>query len=755
MPVGFLRHRLRRRQRRAGRQHRQFRRGLRHDDDGQVGDGLDLAGNICRARGEDHLPVVVGRRHVVRARAQEFRAKGELRVDPGELAVVHPRHQMNVAACVFRDLQPEVNRVCGPRRNQVHVHRRAVGPGVALVGGIAVRVNGQRAVKLRAGIHGALALILHHAAPEEDLALIVGGFQFQPAVEGIDRSSGEEVPHADRAHHHVHASGLARHNGSLHTIERRGHGSHIRLASHAGDVLLRLFAHGEGRLRLHRCGGCGLDHVIPARLGRNRENVHAHLMVLQEALRVVELLLVLVHERQRGIGCDEAMRADESVDFSGIVGAHRRHVAIHAILRMRRIVERTRAEAGNAAGLPVVVIVEAANPAVMVQRHVQVHLVARRAEVGGIVLHERLEECAPVRLGIFLDEEIDQLAQIRILRIHQLEERRIFDGVRAVAHGAAHVADGVAHHAADTGLRRRREDAVFDGRVEVAGKEQRGVVAARTPFRRLHAVHVLHVDDCLPVPLVVERGKMVRGAFPLAINVGVALLASCGVDEVILGHGFAGRSLRGAREKLALRSRAFGVHGSRRNGWVVDDVRPLPRHRAHPPGSAGDARSHDQAARQPRRGPQRRSLQAAKARRPSGPHEQQHRAAHHRNHFVGVEHWPHGPPRAGKDDDGAENSAEQDHRPAQLLPQAAAAHQAAHPRHAQHQKDGAEKDVKEDDAFVDERRRWKREQIDRAAGQTQGPGNQESSHRREFSSPKSCRCADPAASSALHPAQEY
>ena len=50
------------------------------------------------------------------------------------------------------------------------------------------------------------------------------------------------------------------------------------------------------------------------------------------------------------------------------------------IIGVRRIIKRTRALAGNAAGLPVIVLVEAANPAVVIHRHVEMHFVAARAE---------------------------------------------------------------------------------------------------------------------------------------------------------------------------------------------------------------------------------------------------------------------------------------------------------------------------------------------------------------------------------------
>ena len=80
-----------------------------------------------------------------------------------------------------------------------------------------------------------------------------------------------------------------------------------------------------------------------------------------------------------------------------------RHVAVRALSRPGRLMERPRALAGNAAGLPVVVIVETANPAVVVQRHIQVHLVAGRAEIR--LAHEGLQKGMTMRLRVELTSE--------------------------------------------------------------------------------------------------------------------------------------------------------------------------------------------------------------------------------------------------------------------------------------------------------------------------------------------------------------
>ncbi len=99
------------------------------------------------------------------------------------------------------------------------------------------------------------------------------------------------------------------------------------------------------------------------------------------------------------------MRVHLSIAIAGVVRCHQRHVAIRAGLRLVRIVERARALARDAAGLPVVVIVEAAHPAVVVYRHVQMHFMARGAEFRRLLAHERLEKRRAVRLRVEIGEK--------------------------------------------------------------------------------------------------------------------------------------------------------------------------------------------------------------------------------------------------------------------------------------------------------------------------------------------------------------
>ncbi len=89
------------------------------------------------------------------------------------------------------------------------------------------------------------------------------------------------------------------------------------------------------------------------------------------------------------------------------------HVAIGALLRLWRIIKRPRALSGNSAGLPVVVFVEAAEPAIIVDRNIEMNFVASGAELRRLIAHEWLQKNAAVRLRIQVDKKIVHRANER------------------------------------------------------------------------------------------------------------------------------------------------------------------------------------------------------------------------------------------------------------------------------------------------------------------------------------------------------
>src|SRR4030095_13020775 len=193
--------------------------------------------------------------------------------------------------------------------------------------------------------------------------------------------------------------------------------------------------------------------------------------------------------------------------------------------RIRRIVKRTGALPAYAAGLPVVVFVEAAHPAIAIHWHVEMHFVAAGAEFRNLFTHERFQESAAVRLGIHFHHEVVQRAHYGIFARRQFMQLWIFENEIALAHGAFHVDDAVAHHAAQASLPRWSVLNLPDRRIEHSAEEQCWVVATRAPLRRSYAGDVLHVFDAFAIPLIVERGKMVGRAIPLLVHIFVAAFA--------------------------------------------------------------------------------------------------------------------------------------------------------------------------------------------------------------------------------------
>ncbi len=216
------------------------------------------------------------------------------------------------------------------------------------------------------------------------------------------------------------------------------------------------------------------------------------------------------------------MRVHEAPRVPLIVGADQRHVAVGAILRTLRVVEGPRPLPRHAAPLPGVVLVEAAEPAVVVHRHVEMHLVTGGAELGAALPVERLQHRLLVRPRIETRHVVVQHVQHRAAARDQAVHLRVLQDVPPLSHGVLHRHDRVAHEAADPRLGLGRVDLPDDRGVHPAGQQDRLIVAAAAPLRGLRPDDLLHVLDRFPVPLVVERREMMHGGVPLRGDVGMA-----------------------------------------------------------------------------------------------------------------------------------------------------------------------------------------------------------------------------------------
>ncbi len=169
-----------------------------------------------------------------------------------------------------------------------------------------------------------------------------------------------------------------------------------------------------------------------------------------------------------------------------------------------------------------------------------------------------------------------KLAHDRILARGEFVQLGIFEVEVPLAHRAFHVRDGVAHHAAQSGLRFGTVHDLLDRSIHQAAVEHGRIVASAAPFRRLGADRVLHVLDDLAIPLIVERREMVGRAVPLVVDVFVAALAGVGLHEELAGNLLLAIDLRGTGKEVAVGAVAFAVHGVGRHGRIFDAIARLP-----------------------------------------------------------------------------------------------------------------------------------------------------------------------------------
>src|SRR5205823_9347180 len=88
---------------------------------------------------------------------------------------------------------------------------------------VAVLVEQQAAIEVRALLDRPTAAVLHAAAVEDCAAVLVHRFELDPYVEGIDGAAGEKMPDLPRADDHLDAHGVATAHAGAHLVERRDH----------------------------------------------------------------------------------------------------------------------------------------------------------------------------------------------------------------------------------------------------------------------------------------------------------------------------------------------------------------------------------------------------------------------------------------------------------------------------------------------------------------------------------------------------
>ena len=205
---------------------------LGHHGRRDIGDRLDLPGDVGRVAREEPLSVVIRfRDRWRRLRRVALAGVGPLGEPPGKLAIVDLRAQGDAIAGVLRDLQPVVDGVGRARRNQAHIRHRAGHPGVPFIDRVAVLVELQAAVEVRARVHRTAAPVLSHPAVEQDTPLFVHRLEFHPHVEAVDGPAWKEVPDVACADDHLYPDRLSASHGDRYLVEW---GDHVRWCGASG-----------------------------------------------------------------------------------------------------------------------------------------------------------------------------------------------------------------------------------------------------------------------------------------------------------------------------------------------------------------------------------------------------------------------------------------------------------------------------------------------------------------------------------------
>src|SRR5437879_1902494 len=113
--------------------------------------------------------------------------------------------KLDLVSGVFRNRQTVMDRIGRAGRNQPHVHYGTSGPCVSLVNRMSMLVELKGAIEMRAFFYRAFTIIVHPSAPEQCLAAIIHGFQFQPGIVRIHGAAREKMADAARAHYYIYA----------------------------------------------------------------------------------------------------------------------------------------------------------------------------------------------------------------------------------------------------------------------------------------------------------------------------------------------------------------------------------------------------------------------------------------------------------------------------------------------------------------------------------------------------------------------
>ncbi len=171
---------------------------------------------------------------------------------------------------------------------------------------------------MRSWFDGAFAVVFDLATPEDGLAFIVDGLEFEPDVKCVDGAAREEVADFAGADYYVDEYVVAAADGGVHAAERGGDWARFAGGStRSGDI--GFFSDGES-------GGEFLFRVVEGFFGgfvfrdrRNGEDVHAELLILQKIAAGFELRGIFVGDGHGGVGAGETVRVHVAVEIAFVL----------------------------------------------------------------------------------------------------------------------------------------------------------------------------------------------------------------------------------------------------------------------------------------------------------------------------------------------------------------------------------------------------------------------------------------------------
>ena len=121
------------------------------------------------------------------------------------------------------------------------------------------------------------------------------------------------------------------------------------------------------------------------------------------------------------------------------------------------------------AGLPIVVVIESSDPAVIVDGRIEMNLVTTGTEVRRLIPDKRLHERPAMRLRIHINDEVVQGLNVFVFAIRQLMQRGIRHHQIALSHRALDRRHGMTRDAPESGVCFRLAQYLLDRRVHHSG----------------------------------------------------------------------------------------------------------------------------------------------------------------------------------------------------------------------------------------------------------------------------------------------